>query len=152
MVKVIAGRHPFQAVGHLDSTYMSGAGFGPPSFPPFCGFVQRESLKRKAEVISRSESEVFSFLTHNTISQEQAKQLLDIITNVSFRLIESHHHCNYCDYYDYCDYNDYCDDLLELKFHPADIAHSTLPSMANTVKRAMLPECEVYQKSLHEGS
>ena len=48
VVKDIAGRHPFQAVRDLDSTYMSGAGFGSPSFPPFCGFVQRQSLKRKA--------------------------------------------------------------------------------------------------------
>ena len=79
---------------------------------------------------------------HNTTSQEQAKQLLDIITNVSSSLIESHHfdYCNYCAY------------LLQLKFNPADIAHSSLPSMANAVNSAMLPECEVYQKSLHEGS
>ena len=142
VVKDIAGRQPFQAVRDLDSTYMSGATFGSPCFPPFCGLPVRESLKRKAQDISRSESEVFSFLTNNTTSQEQAKQLLDIITNVSSSLIESHHfdYCNYCDY------------LLQLKFNPADIAHSSLPSMANAVKSAMLPECEVYQKSLHEGS
>ena len=134
---------------------MSGADLGSPCFPPFCGFVQRESLKRKAQGISRSESDVFSFLTHNTTSQEQAKQLLDIITNVSSSLIESHHYCNYFDYCGYCayfDYCNYCDDLLQLKFKPHDIAHSSLPSMANAVKSAMLPECEVYQKSLHEGS
>ena len=95
VVKDIAGRQPFQAVRDLDSTYMSGATFGSPSFPPFCGFVQRESLKRKAQDISRSESDVFSFLTQNTTSQEQAKQLLDIITKVSSSLIESHHYCNY---------------------------------------------------------
>ena len=154
MVKDIAGRNPFQAVRHLKSTYMSGAGFGSPSFPTFCGFVERESLKRKAEETSRSESEVFSFLTHNTTSHEQAKQLLDTITNVSSRLIERHHDyrncCNYFDYFDYCDYWNYCDYLPQILL-PV-VAHSSLPFMANAVKRAMLPECEVYKKSLHEGS
>ena len=77
---------------------MSGADLGSPSFPSFCGFVERESLKHKAEEISRSESEVFSFLTHNITSQEQAKQLLEIITNVSSYLIERNHdYCDYCD-------------------------------------------------------
>ena len=52
VVKEIAGRHLFQAVRDLDSTYMSGAGFGSPSFPPFCGLPERESLKRKAQDIS----------------------------------------------------------------------------------------------------
>ena len=33
VVKDIAGRQPFQAVRDLDSTYMSGAGFGSPSYP-----------------------------------------------------------------------------------------------------------------------
>ena len=46
VVKDITARQPFQAVRDLDSTYISGAGFGSPSFRPFCGFVQRQSLKR----------------------------------------------------------------------------------------------------------
>ena len=74
MVKDIGGPHPFEAVGQLDRNYMSGADLGSPSFPSFCGFVGRESLKRKGEEISRSECDVFSFLTHNTTSQEQAKR------------------------------------------------------------------------------
>ena len=60
--KNIGGPHPIEAVRQLDRNCMSGAVLGSPSFPSlFCGFVQRESLKRKAEEISRSESEVFSF-------------------------------------------------------------------------------------------
>ena len=66
-----------------QSRNMSCAGFGSPSFPSFCRFVQRESPKRKAEEISRSESEAFSCLTYKTTSQENAKQLLEIITDSS---------------------------------------------------------------------
>ena len=98
VVKDIGGPHPFEAVRQFDRNYMYGAVFGSPSFPSFCGFVERESLKRKAEEISRSESEVVSFLMHNTTSQEQAKQLLEIITNLSSYLIErNHYYCDYCD-------------------------------------------------------
>jgi hypothetical protein len=43
----------------------------------------RSDLKRKADGISRSLSEVFAYLTHGTSSLEEAKQLLTIITNVN---------------------------------------------------------------------
>jgi hypothetical protein len=49
--------------------------------------AHRSDLKRKAEVISRSLSEVFSFLTHGTASLEEAKKLLSIITNVRHHFI-----------------------------------------------------------------
>ena len=52
VVKDIGGPRPFKAVRQLDRNYMSGADLGSPSFPSFCGFVERESLKRKAEEIS----------------------------------------------------------------------------------------------------
>ena len=85
VVRDIAGRHPFRAVEEMDTTYMShaGAGVGSHGYPSWCGHVERASLKRKAAQISRSESEVYTFLTNNTTSQQQAQQLLDIITNVS---------------------------------------------------------------------
>ena len=35
VVKDIGGPHPFEAARHLDKIYMSGAGFGSPSFPSF---------------------------------------------------------------------------------------------------------------------
>ncbi len=46
--------------------------------------AHRSDLKRKAEGISRSLSEVFAFLTHGTASLEKAKKLLSIITNVRY--------------------------------------------------------------------
>ena len=86
VVRDITRRHPFRSVEEMDATYMSrtGAGVGSDSYPSWCGYVERASLKREAAQISRSESEVYTFLTNNTTSQEQAQQLLDIITNVSF--------------------------------------------------------------------
>lgn len=47
--------------------------------------------KHQAKHISRSESQVFAFLTHNTTSLEVGRQLLHIITNVWFR-----NYFNYC--------------------------------------------------------
>jgi len=72
----------------------AGAGVGSDGYPSWCGYVERASLKRKAAQISRSESEVYTFLTNNTTSQEQAQQLLDIITNVSSTFF--FHYCHYC--------------------------------------------------------
>ena len=102
VVRDIAGRHPFRAVEEMDARYMSraGAGVGSDGYPSWCGYVERASLKRKAAQISRSESEVYTFLTNNTTSQEQAQQLLDIITNVSSTFfcvcVQNVHYCHYC--------------------------------------------------------
>ncbi len=49
--------------------------------------AHRSDLKRKAEGISRSLSELFAFLTHGTASLEEAKKLLSIITNVRHHFI-----------------------------------------------------------------
>ena len=94
VVRDIAGRHPFRAVEEIDATYMSrpGLGVGSDAFPTWCGFVERASLKRKAAQISR---EVYTFLTNSTTSQEQAQQLLDIITNVSPTFLQKVHYRHY---------------------------------------------------------
>ncbi len=49
--------------------------------------AHRSDLKREAEGIFRSLSEVFAFLTHGTASLEEAKKLLFIITNVRHHFI-----------------------------------------------------------------
>jgi hypothetical protein len=38
-----------------------------------------------------------------------------------------------------------------MKFVPADIEHKTLRTMAKNVRRAMMPECEIYRIELAEG-
>ena len=47
---------------------------------------QRKELKRKADGISRSLSEVFAYLTYRTALLEKVKKLLTIITNASYNL------------------------------------------------------------------
>jgi len=42
--------------------------------------------------------------------------------------------------------------VSQLNFMPADIEHCNLRSMANHVKSAMLPECEIFKIALQEGT
>jgi hypothetical protein len=39
----------------------------------------------------------------------------------------------------------------QLKFTPADIPHASLRTMAKNVRRAMLPESDIYKIELAEG-
>jgi hypothetical protein len=39
----------------------------------------------------------------------------------------------------------------QLKFTPADIPHTSLRTMAKNVRRAMLPESDIYKIELAEG-
>ena len=80
----IAGRDPFKAVLDFDSRYIPD-GFVANDTRLWPGFdMDRDNLKRKAQDISRSESEVYAFLTHNTTSLEEARRLLRIISNVRY--------------------------------------------------------------------
>ncbi len=96
------------------------------------GMQITSELKRKADGISRSLSEVFAYLTHGTASLEEAKKLLTIITNVNYIvdlagliLIFNYIILVYIQ--------------LDVKFKPADVKHSSLRTMAKHVRRAMLP-------------
>lgn len=40
---------------------------------------------------------------------------------------------------------------MQLEFTPADVQHCKLRTMSKFVRRAMLPDCELYKISLHEG-
>ena len=94
-----------------------GLRVGSDAFPTWCGYVKRPSLKRKAAQISRSESEVHTFLTSNTTSQEQAQQLLDIITNVCSTFLQNFHYCHDCHYCHYCDFCHYYSYLSSRYIH-----------------------------------
>ena len=62
----LKGRDPFKAVRDIDSRYIPD-GFVANNTTLWPGYdMDRENLKRKAEDISRSESEIYAFLTHNT--------------------------------------------------------------------------------------
>ena len=81
-VRDITRPNPVNVVADIDSRYIP-EGFVAKDTSLWSGYnMNREDLKRKAEHISRSECEVFAYLTHNTTSQQEASRLLNIVTNV----------------------------------------------------------------------
>ena len=62
----------------FDKTYNYNPEEGIPDFRWFAS-INRESHKRKAEDISRSECEVIAFLTHNTTSQQSSCLTLSLM-------------------------------------------------------------------------
>ena len=83
LVSGMAGKNPTRKIADFDRHYVPD---GPPSTDASVrenADEHRKELKRKADGISRSLSEVFAYLTHGTASLEEAKKLLTIITNVS---------------------------------------------------------------------
>ena len=98
-------------------------------------------LKRKAENITRSHSEVFAILTSGNSSQAEAARLLKTITNVTTASV----------FVSAVRVLDKMFVFFQLKFSPADIPHTSLRTMAKNVRRAMMPECEIYKIELAEG-
>jgi hypothetical protein len=105
------------------------------------GDARRSELKRKAENITRSYSEVFAMLTSGNSSQAEAARLLKTITNVTTVTV----------FVPAVRVLDKMFVLFQLKFSPADIPHTSLRTMAKNVRRAMMPECEIYKIELAEG-
>ena len=149
----MAGKDPIQKIAEFDRHYMPDPDGQPAPDASARGNANdhRSDLKRKADGISRSLSEVFAYLTHGTASLEEAKKLLTIITNVNY--IDSIIYIMVIMFimiylFDY-EYYAHC---LQLDFKPADIKHSSLRTMAKDVRRAMLPDNhEVLTKSFAEG-
>jgi hypothetical protein len=71
-----------RAVADFDRHYMPNGAPDPDKSIRGIGDEYRSELKRNAKDISRSFSEVFTFLTHGTKSQAEAKVFLDMVTNV----------------------------------------------------------------------
>jgi hypothetical protein len=78
----MAGKNTIQEMADFDRHYMPDGQPAPDASARGNADAHRSDLKRKAEGISRSLSEVFAYLTHGTASLEEAKKLLSIITNV----------------------------------------------------------------------
>ena len=86
---------------------------------PGLGEARRSELKRKAEKISRSYSEVFAMLTSGNSSQAEAARLLKTITNVTPVFVSA------------VRLLDKVFVFFQLKFSPADIPHSLTQVIAN---------------------
>ncbi len=82
IVRDIAGNNPLQRIADFDRHYMPDGVPAPEASVQGRADEHRSDLKRKADGISRSLSDVFAYLTYNTTSQNEAKKLLTIIRNV----------------------------------------------------------------------
>jgi hypothetical protein len=140
IVRDVSGPDPMRVIRDFDRIYMPEGGVvvhsvvaGQP------GDARRSELKRKAENITRSYSEVFAMLTSGNSSQAEAARLLKTITNVTTVFVSA------------VRVLDKMFVFFQLKFSPADIPHTSLRTMAKNVRRAMMPECEIYKIELAEG-
>ena len=86
----MAGKHPIQKIAEFDQHYMPDGQPAPEASVRGNADSHRSGLKRKAEDMSRSLSEVFAYLTHGTTSLAEAKNLLTIITNVMYIIVIIH--------------------------------------------------------------
>lgn len=79
----LAGPDPIRVVRDFDRVYFpEGGGVVNSEVVDQTGEDRRSELKRKAENITRSYSEVFAMLTSGNSSQAEAARLLKTITNV----------------------------------------------------------------------
>ena len=144
IVRDVSGPDPMRVVRDFDRVYMPEGGVVVHSVVaglPGLGEARRSELKRKAEKISRSYSEVFAMLTSGNSSQAEAARLLKTITNVTpVKFLFSAFSVLGKEFVSF-----------QLKFSPADIPHTSLRTMAKNVRRAMMPECEIYKLELAEG-
>ena len=83
----MAGKHSLNKIAEFDQHYMPHGQPNPDSSVRGNADSHRSDLKRKADDMSRSLSEVFAYLTHGTTSLEEAKDLLRIITNVMYMFV-----------------------------------------------------------------
>jgi len=142
IVRDVSGPDPMRVVRDFDRVYMPEGGVVVHSVvagQPGLGEARRSELKRKAEKISRSYSEVFAMLTSGNSSQAEAARLLKTITNVTPVFVSA------------VRLLDKVFVFFQLKFSPADIPHTSLRTMAKNVRRAMMPECEIYKIELAES-
>ena len=78
----IAGPDPLRKIADFDRHYMPDGQPADESSSRGNSDAHRSELKKNADGLSRSLSEVFAYLTHGTASLEEARKLLSIITNV----------------------------------------------------------------------
>ncbi len=86
LISNMAGKDPTRRLADFDRHYMPNGQPSPDASARGNADDHRSELKRKADGISRSLSEVFAYLTHGTASLEEAKRVMNIITHVNYIL------------------------------------------------------------------
>ena len=82
VIKDMAGKNLAHTLREFDRHYMPNGHPDPDVSATGYDAAHCSDLKRKAEGIARSLSEVFALLTHGTSSLEETRKLLSILTNV----------------------------------------------------------------------
>ena len=85
-----AGPDPLRKIADFDRHYMPDGQPADESSSRGNSDAHRSELKKNADGLSRSLSEVFAYLTHGTASLEEARKLLSIITNV-YQIMARYH-------------------------------------------------------------
>ena len=109
----------------------------------------RAGMKRRADTISRSQYEVYSFSTKHDLSEAAADELLNMLSNVS-----DPSSWQRLDIDLICRYSSLSDDIQvawQVRFRPEDIHHKTLKSMDKAARLAMMPDYEMFMVDLKEG-
>jgi hypothetical protein len=105
----------------------------------------REGLKRKADAITRTQYEVYSFSTKHNLSEAAVDELLEMLSNVCTHLVHSFK------------FNAIIRAkvlyflAMQIRFSPPDIQNKTMKSMDQAARLAMMPEYEMYCVDLTEG-
>ena len=105
----------------------------------------RVGLKRKADAITRTQYEVYSFSTKHNLSEAAVDELLEMLSNV----------CTHLEYSSMFNVIIRANGLyflaVQIRFCPADIQNKTMKSMDKAARLAMMPEYEMYCVDLTEG-
>ena len=105
----------------------------------------REGLKHKADAITRTQYEVYSFSTKHNLSEAAGDELLEMLSNVCTHIEHSF------------EFNAIIRAKvlyflsMQIRFQPTDIQNKTMKSMDKAARLAMMPEYEMYCVDLTEG-
>ena len=115
----------------------------------------REELKRKADAISRSQYEVYSFATKYNLSEAAVDELLGMLSNVRVFFELTKWNCTQIiAYYPVLLHITTIHFSLmpvQVRFSPQDIHYKTMKSMDKAARLAMMPDYEMYCVDLTEG-
>lgn len=126
-----------ELIDNLGSHYNIAEGSQTPGVP--CS-SSRVGMKRRAESITRSQYEVYSFSTKYDLPEAAVDELLRMLSNVCI-------HAHVLSLVSIC-----LSICLQERFSPGDIQHKTMKAMDKAALQAMIPDHEMFAVDLKEGT
>ena len=105
----------------------------------------RAGLKRKADAITRTQYEVYSFSTKHNLSEAAVDELLEMLSNVCT------HVEHISKFHVIIRTNELYFLAVQIRFCPLDLQNKTMKTMDKAARLAMMPEYEMYCVDLTEG-